>query len=391
MEIVFIASNYRTEKSQVHVFLDNVVRILADRGVKCNVIAPQSWISCLRRPEKARELVSVRKTEQGNEYTVYSPRFTLYPPKRVGGVSLADFSKRSFYKAASRIYKKFGLNADVVYAHFLQAGSSAVMLADEIGVPCFIANGEADTIGETANLSRALVKRTLNRVAGIISVSTANKNEILELSGDESILEKTRVLVNAVDAERFHKKDKASCREKLGFPKDAFIVGYTGSFIHRKGTRRLSNALSRFDDVYSVFIGVGDEGPTCDRVLYQGRVNNAEIGDYLNAVDVFALPTLAEGCCNAIVEAIACGVPVVSSDRPFNYDVLDESNSILIDPLDENAIYEAIKRLKEDSALRERLAAGALEKAKGLSLTARVDKIQSFIEETRATFSGSKR
>ena len=153
--------------------------------------------------------------------------------------------------------------------------------------------------------------------------------------------------------------------------------------VERKGIAKLSNALDRFDDVYSMFIGVGDVKPTCKNILHTGRVLNTEMCDYLNSADIFVLPTLAEGCCNAIVEAVSCGVPVISSDLPFNYDVLDENNSILIDPLSEDEIYDAIRLLKEDAKKRNILAEGCLERAKELSLDVRVDKILDFINSKK--------
>ena len=126
-------------------------------------------------------------------------------------------------------------------------------------------------------------------------------------------------------------------------------------------------------------MGVGDERPNCKNILHCGRVNNAELCDYLNAADVFVLPTQAEGCSNAIVEAVASGLPVISSDLPFNYDILDETCSILIDPNDEDAIASAIRKIKDDKQLRKRLEEGTKLKAESLSLEVRVDKIQRFI------------
>lgn len=381
MEFCIIASNYPTPNRQVHVFLDNVVVKLVDRGITCNVIAPQSSFTYMTKKGVRRELVSERTTPNGNKYMVYSPLYTVYPMRKLGNVYLADQSKMSYYRAVKRIYKKYNMNADVIYSHFIQAGIPAVKLAKELGIPSFIANGEAETIRETSFISPKLLRKTLDDVSGIISVSTKNKDEIFELcNGDAAVMDKVRIIPNATDSTSFYRKNKTECRKKLGLPEDAFITAFTGSFIERKGIMKLSSALDRFDDVYSMFIGVGECKPTCKNILHTGRVLNSEMCDYLNAADVFVLPTLAEGCCNAIVEAVTCGVPVISSDRTFNYDVLDDTNSILIDPLSEEEIYQAIKSLKEDSARRERLAAGCLERAMDLSLDSRVDKILNFID-----------
>lgn len=384
MQICFVASNYPTETRQVHVFLDNVVQNLVDRGVECNVIAPQSTVSWVRRPDQRRDFVSQRKTKAGNSYMVYSPLFTVFPSKKLGGIYFSDFSKRSYFKALHRTYRKYDLKADLVYSHFIQAGIPAVMLAQELGIPSFIANGEADTIREVSNISPALVKRTLEQVTGIISVSTKNKDEIATLSGgDTAIMDKTVIIPNAVNVERFHKMDRAECRKELGMPQDAFIVAFTGSFIERKGVMKVSRAIDAIDGAHGVFIGVGEQMPNCRNILHCGRVQNEVLGKYLNAADVFALPTLAEGCSNAVVEAVACGLPVVSSDRAFNWDVLDDSCAILIDPENEKELQQAIRKLKDDEELRMRLANGSLERAKMLSLDVRVDRILDFIMKQR--------
>ena len=105
-----------------------------------------------------------------------------------------------------------------------------------------------------------------------------------------------------------------------------------------------------------------------------------EIPVLLNAVDVFVLPTLAEGSCNAIVEAMACGLPVVSSDLPFNDDVLNSKNSIRINPLSIEEIRQAINILKDEKK-RDELAINALETAKELSIDMRARKILDFISK----------
>ena len=93
--------------------------------------------------------------------------------------------------------------------------------------------------------------------------------------------------------------------------------------------------------------------PDIKNMFHCGTVPHEKVYMYLNASDVFVLPTLAEGLCNAILEALACGVPVISSDLPFNYDVLDDSCSILVNPKNKDEIYSAILRLKEDEELKK--------------------------------------
>lgn len=380
MEITFVSINYKTDKQQVHIFLDNIVQQFTDRGVVCNVISPQSWFSKLFKRKNIRKYKMTFETERGNKYNVYSPMFTVWPTKKIGKKHLADCSRTSFFKAVKRTYKKQKMNADYIYAHFLQAGIPAVRFAQELNIPSFIACGEADTVESVESISREVIAYTLDKVTGIIAVSTKNKNEIAELAnGNEKINKKVSIIPNAVKCERFYKKDKKECREKLGFLQDSFIVAFTGSFIERKGTNRLSRAIDSLEGVNSVFIGRGELEPDCGGILFKGRVPNTEVSVYLNAADIFVLPTLAEGCCNAIVEAMACGLPIVSSDLPFNHDICNENNSILVDPMNIEEIAAAINTLKNDGSLRERLSEGSLCMAKDLTIETRTEKINSFI------------
>ena len=191
---------------------------------------------------------------------------------------------------------------------------------------------------------------------------------------------KTGVFPNGFNGKKFFSFDKSKARRELGFPDDKFIVAFTGDFSERKGIDKLSHALKSFDDVYSVFLGSGEIKPGCDNILFCGSVPNDEVVKYLNAADVFVLPTKGEGCCNAIVEALACGLPVISSDLPFNDDILDNTNSIRVDVSDVSQIENAVNKLKTDESLLHKLSKGAADSAKNLNINVRAENILKFME-----------
>lgn len=295
-------------------------------------------------------------------------------------------SMNNHYNAVMKTIKRENLKPDVVYGHFIyQCGLTAARVGDKLNIPSYCACGENSTRFEIGNepyttgFNYADWKNILSKLTGIISVSSNNKNLLQE---NCYVTDKMNIGVfpNGVDEAKFYMSDKAKAREKLGFPKDAFITIFTGAFTERKGISELNSALKKCDDVYSVFLGRGALEPDCDNVLFKGSVANDMVATYLNAADVFVLPTKGEGCCNAIVEALACGLPVISSDLPFNDDVLDERNSIRVDVNDVTQIENAIKRLRDDKVLYEKLRNGAIAQADKLSIEVRAENILRFME-----------
>ena len=132
-------------------------------------------------------------------------------------------------------------------------------------------------------------------------------------------------------------------------------------------------------NIESIFIGSGIDEPQYNRIFHSGPVENNKIIDYLNSADVFVLPTLREGCCNAIIEAMACGLPIISSNLSFNDDILNSKNSIRIDPNNIVKLAEAINMLKESPKIRTEMSSQSLKIASKLTIDKRALKIIDFI------------
>ena len=96
-----------------------------------------------------------------------------------------------------------------------------------------------------------------------------------------------------------------------------------------------------------------------DRVHFLGFVAGAELADLYRSASMLVFPTLAEGFGLPIAEAMACGTPVVASDRPVHREIAGEAGE-LVDPLDAAAIAAGIARLLDDRDLAARRGAAGL-------------------------------
>ncbi len=371
MNILIVTPGYPYKKINSYSFVQQVVNEFARQGNNCVVVAP---FSVLHNRTICREKEELRV--DGGSITVYRPNVLSFSNLKLFGYPL---SHRIRQRRINQMLAKLPYKPDVVYCHFWRSGCLAYDYAKNNQLPLFVATGESKI--EKDSLYVPELRPFCDYVRGVVAVSSKNKKESISLGLTTE--DKCVVIPNAVNTSLFHPMDRSLCRDKLSIPQDYFVLVYVGLFNRRKGAARLSEAIERISGrpVYSLFIGEeGGERPTCGNMLYCGKVSHAEIPVYLNAADVFVLPTLKEGCCNAIVEAMACGLPVISSDRDFNDDILNDENSIRVNPMDVDAIAAAIVRLRDDEPLRREMSASALASVSHLRIEKRCESILGFIK-----------
>lgn len=383
MNIIIVSDDFPEMGHQAYVFVEQLVIALSDQGVNISVIAPQSLTKRLFRGTEKLPQYKRYQTKKGNVYQVYRPLYLSAGTVR----PLQRFYFWSLRKAVEGVLSKIGhKNIDVLYGHFWHNANTMVYFSRKYNKPLFVACGESGkAIDELISILKpSNLSKLINAVSGVISVSTENKTRMLNRG--LAVEDKIEVIPNAVDKTVFSPRDKKGLREKFGIKDTDFVICFIGGFINRKGSKRLSDAITQLNDpnIKSFFMGKAwsydDCTPDCPGILLKGSIPHENLPDYLSASDVFVLPTLNEGCCNAIVEALSCGVPVISSNLPFNDDILDETCSVRVDPSNIEEIKDAISLLKNDKALREKLAAGALKKSEVLSIETRAKKVLEFIQ-----------
>lgn len=355
------------------VFLQRLVEKFVDQGDDCTVISPVKFPA-----EKGiKPIKQIYKTKNGNQYNVYFPRyFCVWLSSRFKRDYIKSSSTENYIKSVFDTIKAEKVRFDCVYSHFLGVSAEcATRIKISYKVPCFAAAGES-TFEDFYNYDRNHTIKYLNELDGIVSVSSENKQILLE----NNVLSDNQICVipNGVDGTVFFPRDKTAARKQFGFIDDAFVCVFVGHFIQRKGPLRVLNAVSN-SDVKVAFVGKGEQTPTGANVIWNQPLLPNEIPVMLSASDVFVLPTLNEGCCNAIIEAMACGLPIISSNRSFNDDILDETNSIKVDPESVDEIRNAIMYLKDNPLCVYQLSKGAIKTAELLDLNNRANRIREFM------------
>ncbi len=378
MNICILTTGFPTPNDPgKYAFVDQLVCTWAEMGNEVTVIYPIPFLAEYVDRRRFYKSDWKRVAPGGREVSVICPRYFSASGKTILGVDTNTISYKSFQKAVVRTIKRFKGKPDVLYGHFIPSGCQAGDVGKKLGIPSFCAFGES-SLWSIMGRNVEKIKESLSKLSGFVSVSTENKRVLVEnkLYREADI----EVFPNGVDHSLFFQRDKLEIRKKLGFPEDAFIGAFTGSFCDDKGVLRAQEAAVKAGEVKMIFIGGGECRPEGSNILFSGRLQHERIPEYLNAADFFILPTKAEGCCNAIIEAMACGLPIISADGAYNDDILSDAYSIRTNPTDVAAMTEAIKALRDDPERRLGMSAAAREASMKFDIADRASAIIDFMQ-----------
>ena len=273
----------------------------------------------------------------------------------------------------SAVLKLIRLRPDIIHAHeILTPASIAVLTKQIIRRPVLVKVLRGGARGDVYKLKRrpfwkSNFRSLVRNVDAFITISQEIDDELSALAVPE---EKRFSLPNGVDAVRcipVSEEQKHKLRAKLSLPQQATVVVYAGRLVQEKRVDHLlkiwGDIRSRFFDAHLVIVGEGAQETELkelhmDGVQFTGQVDDAVA--YLQAADLFVLPSSTEGLSNSMLEAMSCGLPVLATSVGGAPDVIQHKESgYLIPPDDLDSLQQGLETLLEDEALRFKLGSNA--------------------------------
>ena len=283
-------------------------------------VAPVPWVPLeSRRFGHYARFARVPREERRHGIAILHPRYLSIPKV---GMSAAPFLMYRSLRTSLRTILRGRFAFNVIDAHyFYPDGVAAALLGRSLGKPVVItARGTDLNLIPDHPLPRRWIRWAAARAAGVVAVSEALRARLIELGVPEARIE---VLRNGVDLELFAPRDRPAARGEAGLDANAAIVLSIGSLVPLKGHDLVIRALAGLPDAVLVIVG---EGPQAGRlralverlglgarVRFLGMVPQERLVTLYNAADVAVLASSREGFPNVLLEALACGTPVVAS------------------------------------------------------------------------------
>ena len=361
MRLLTFSTLYPSSVRPSHgIFVETRLRhLLASGSVQSVVMAPVPWVPLSHQGVgHYRAFARTPRQERLHDIEVLHPRYPLLPKV---GMSTAPFllaagCARSLHKVLER-----GYEFDVIDAHyFYPAGVAAILLGRHFGKPVVItARGSDINLIAQYTIPRKFIIWAARRAAAVAAVSQALKYSLEQLGVDAA---KVCVLRNGVDADAFRPLDRDVERARLGI--DGRLLISVGNLVELKGNELAIRSLKSLPDASLFLIGDGPdrrrlesiarETGVGERVRFIGTVAQKDLPRYYSAADALVLASSREGWPNVLLEAMACGTPVVAARVGGTPEVVTSPVAgVLFEPRTVQALTSALQELFGSPPRRE--------------------------------------
>jgi teichuronic acid biosynthesis glycosyltransferase TuaC len=355
MKILTFTTLFPNSEQPDHgIFVENRLRhLLSSQQLAARIIAPVPWFPLASSMfGRFARFARVPRQEQRRELSIGHPRYLSIP--RIG-MHIAPLLLYLGTRRAARRLLAEGYDFDLIDAHyFYPDGIAAALLGRELGKPVVItARGTDINLIADFPLPRRMILWAARRAAAVITVCEALRSRLIELGADGAGIHTLR---NGVDLVRFRPCDRNAARQTYGVSGTAPVLLSVGHLIERKGHHLVIEALARLPSASLIIAGDGPERPALEalaarlgvagRVRFLGRVAHDILAVLYSAADVLVLASSREGWANVLLEAMACGTPVVASKVWGTPEVVaDPVAGLLVEPRTGDAFAASIARL----------------------------------------------
>ena len=245
---------------------------------------------------------------------------------------------------------------DLIHAQWSLTGFLSVLVKKLTGVPVVVTErGAALNLAAKNGLMRRVLVYTLKNCD---AVTSNNEKQAAIIKGLGIDSKRVSVVVNGVEQGIFKQMDKKKCKESLRLDTGSPLLLFVGWLIERKGLNYLLQALKDLlnDHPNAILVVVGEGAlernlkkeasdlGIAENVVFAGSKTHNEVAEYMNAADIFVLPSISEGRANVIAEALSCGTPVVATDVGDAASLVEDGVSgYLCRPEDSKDIYSKIR------------------------------------------------
>lgn len=323
VKILLFSTLYPSQCRPVHgIFVETRLRELLKTGeVQAKVVAPVPWFpSKAQRFGEYAQFAATPRFEHRNGLDVHHPRYLLLPKV---GMNLAPWTMALGALPTVRRLQREGFDFDVIDAHYYYPdGVAAGLLAKWLGKPFVVtARGTDLNLIPQYPYPRKLILQTAERASASIGVCQALMDTLRDLGAEPG---KLHTLRNGVDLERFVPEPRDEARRRIGLPEHGRYLLSVGHLIERKGHHIAIEALAQLPDVTLLIAGSGPEEGALKalaqrlgvdtRVRWAGVVPQTELKWWYSAADALTLCSSREGWANVLLEAMACGTPVIATN-----------------------------------------------------------------------------